>query len=451
YLLTYYLLIFEAYLLLGETNRAKEYMELAEHVRDPNDEYLKIEFDYHTALLSKKEGLNANIEKIFSSILDHYESSNLTYNKTQVQFHMADYYFKKGMLDTSLQYLDACLKTSSEKQYNSFLVQHFLQMRYLFDLALSNNLHKKYINRIYDLFVERNSFLWLSSQCVKRNKFDSIRLWDIQLNTFGGTELFVRGNPVADEKWIRKKSKLLLIYLLVNQGTKISKDKVLGLFFSELSASSAENVFHQAITNIRSVLKPVINLPITAEKPAKKTKSAKSAELVTDFSPNYLVYEDKILYMSSEFVYKTDVQEFNRLYSIVKSPETDVSKKIENAKLAVELYKGEFLPGYYDEWIEEMRTVLEHKYIEICEVLVELFQKNKNFDELIIFSEKLLQVDKLHEEASLALIEAYSAIGNHNMAKKKFAQLLKNYEEEYGEKPSKKIMDQVREILDKDQ
>ncbi len=449
YLTLHYLFICEANILMNENEKAKAYLELAEIAKDPEDEYLNVEMNSHRAIVEKMKNVNSSIEKILLETLKSYENSSL-YSTTQIQFHLADYYFKNGLYSTSLQYLDSCLKTASEKQYNSFVVQHFMQMRYLFDFAISNNIHKQYISKIYNIVVERNSITWLSQECISRIKKESVMLWDIQLNTFGGTELFVRGNPVPDEKWIRKKSKLLLIYLLVNQGIKINKDKVLGLFFNELSASSAENVFHQAITNIRSALKPEQRLPSHAEKIYKKAKPAKNNEAPVEISPSYLIYEDKILYMSGEFVYKTDVLEFNRLCSIVKSPETDENRKIESAKTAVDLYKGEFLPGYYDEWIEEMRTVLEHKYIEICEILIDLFHKRKNFDELITYSEKLLQVDKLHEEASLALIEAYTAIGNNNMAKKKFSQLLKNYEDEYGEKPSKKIMEQVHAILNKD-
>ena len=453
YLPTYYFIISEAYSFLGKKDKAIEYLKLAEKVKDPNDEYLMIEFDSHQAMLEKFDTINPKTEKTLLATLKYYESFNSIYNKTQVQFHLSDYYFKKGNLQTALSYITECLNTASEKQYNSFLSQHFMQMRYLFDFALSNNIHKDYINTIYNTVIERNSFVWLSVECRKRLNKEKIGLYDIYLSTFGGTEIFVRGKLIPEDKWIRKKSKMLLVYLLINQGVKIQKDKVLGLFFSELSANSAENVFHQAITNIRSAVKPEMVKPETEIKPVKEaavTKSkasSKKTENIAELSPSYIIYEDKILQMASGYDYKVDVIEFNKMVNIVKSSEIDENLKEKTAKEAIELYKGEFLPGYYDDWIEELRTVLEHKHIELCEELISILRQKNKLDEVIYYSEKLLQADALHEDAYIAAIDAYSRSGNQNMAKKKFSQLLKNYDAEYGEKPSKDVLSQIEKIL----
>ncbi|MCC7158449.1 MAG: AAA family ATPase, partial [Ignavibacteria bacterium] len=139
YFTLHYLYICEAYMLINDHDKAKTYLELAGISKDPKDEYLNIELNSHIAMLEKMQTADPEIEKIFLETLKSYEDSSL-YSTSQIQFHLADYYFRKGLFSTSLQYLDSCLKTASEKQYNSFLVQHFLQMRYLFDLALSNNL-----------------------------------------------------------------------------------------------------------------------------------------------------------------------------------------------------------------------------------------------------------------------------------------------------------------------
>ncbi len=442
---TYYFFICESHIFLNEKDRAKEYLEFIEKIKEPNDEYLQVEYDHHTAIIEPLKGVNQT-EKILLSTLKYYESLNSLYSKTQVQFHLADYYYKKGNTQTALSYLLECLNTASEKQYNSFLAQHFMQMRYLFDFALGNNIHKDYINTIYNIVIDRNSYEWLSDECRKRLNKEKIGLYDIYLSTFGGTEIFVRGNLIPEDKWIRKKSKMLLVYLLINQGVKIQKDKVLGLFFSELSANSAENVFHQAITNIRNAVKPETEIKPAKEAVKSKTSSKKSENIV-DFSPSYIIYEDKILHMASGYDYKVDVIEFNKMANIVKSSETDENIKEKTAKEAIELYKGEFLPGYYDDWIEELRTVLEHKHIELCEELISILRQKNKYDEVIYYSEKLLQADALHEDAYIAAIDAYSRSGNQNMAKKKFSQLLKNYDAEYGEKPSKDVLSQIEKIL----
>jgi hypothetical protein len=67
--------------------------------------------------------------------------------------------------------------------------------------------------------------------------------------------------------------------LLVHRELKHTKEKILELFFGDLSASSADNVFHQAITNIRGVVKPEINFPETKEKSSRKQKQINKQKL----------------------------------------------------------------------------------------------------------------------------------------------------------------------------
>lgn len=446
FLLTYYLIISEAKMLMGEFKKAEEFLEIASKYRNEKDEYLKIEFDYHNALLDKYTTVNTKTEKTILATLKVYESFNSVYNKAQVLLNLADLYFKKGEVLTAMEYFDNCLKISEENKYHSFLIQHFLQLRYLFDHAFEMKLHTDFILQIKNKVNDKYKITWFSDECKKRITAEIPELKDIKLRSFGRCSIYVRGKMIPEESWIRKKSKLLLVYLLVNRGLKIQKDKVLGLFFSELSAESADNIFHQAVTNIRNVLKPDSPVNISAaSKPVKGSKKEKEDKYLY---PSFLIYEDKILQMAPLFEYDTDITEFSRLCSMVISPETNAADKEKSAKEAIELYEGEFLPGYYDEWIEEMRSVLEHKFTETCEELLKVLYNRKNFTELTEYSEKLLITDKLHEEANYYVISGYIGQGNTTMAKKKFSQLLKNYDDEYGEKPPKELLNRISLILD---
>lgn len=442
FLPTYNLILSECSMLLGEYSKSSEYIELAVKFKDPKDEYLQTELEYHKALLEKAVSPSAKTEKVLLNTLKHYEQFSSLYNKTQVQLHLADLYYKKGEQLVSQQYLSECFASAREKKYHSFLLQHFRPMRYLFDTAIAAGIEKDFVDHLKNNVVKRNSLNWLSEECRSRLAKENASLVDICLKAFGGAEISVRGTAIPEESWLRKKSKLLLVYLLINQGIRIQKDKVLGIFFAELSPESADNIFHQAITNIRNVLKPSVNAKQNEEAKAKRSKKSAGA----DNTVSYIVYEDKILHMTPGFEYYVDVLEFNRLAALVKSPETDESAKSAYARQAISIYRGEFLPGYYDEWIEELRSILEHKYIETCEELITILEKKKQFEELIEYSEKLLQADKLHEEAFYMLIHGYAAIGNITMAKKKLSQLIKTYDEEYGEKPPKALMSKIMNI-----
>lgn len=448
YVFWYYLLIGEAYFLSNQLENADQYFQLAFNYVDEKDEYEKMEYDLHIAILQKEKRLVATIEKVMLNAREYYENNFMLYSKVQVDFHLADYYYKMHHLDTALIYLSRSLKTSVEKQYVSFLEQNFLHFRYLFDLALVNGIESDFIRNIIENVTDRRNFGWISSECRKRIMCETDKLFDIKLNTFGGIEMLVRGRLIPENIWIRKKSKLILVYLLLNPTIKLTKEIIFDIFFQDLSQESAENIFHQSITNIRNAIK------IYPSHPAVKTKSKariqnsyKSAVNSLSCEQSFVCYEDKLLHLNPSCYYYVDALEFNLLYNKAKSAELDDLTKIDCAERAVDMYKGEFLAGIYEQWCEEMRGIYTNKFIQLCEELINIYKNQDKFYEVIKYTERLLQVDNLHEEAYIDSIESYVKLNNINMAKSKLAAMLKIFKEEYGETPSKAAMDRIQRIL----
>ena len=447
----YYILIGEAYSFLEKNLKALQMYELASKYQDTNDEYEKIELELHRAVIQKKNNMNPAIEKKFLNTLKYYDSNGYVYNKAQIEFHLADYYFKSGATDTTLKYLTSSLFVSSEKQYVSFLEQNFTGFRYLFDLAYQNGIEKNFITGLRINLLDRLNFGWLSEECRQRLLIETDCLYDIKLTSFGSIEISVRGNPVTEDKWVRKKSKLILVYLMLNPGEKFTKDKMMDLFFRELSVESAENIFHQSITNIRNCVKPyeISSIVLSPKDSGKKTRSSKSkkSSVISEAEPSFIIYEDKILRLNPDFNYKTDALDFDLLYHKAKSAESNNETKEHSAREAIRIYKGEFLAGQYDLWCEELREEYSNKYIDLCEELIGIYKKKKMYFETSQYAEHLLKVDKLNENTYIDLIEALVSMGNLNAAKNKFSQMLKIFEEEYGEKPSKTALDKIKNLL----
>ncbi len=446
----YYILSGECYYFLNKLEESKQCYELALIYKDVNDEYQDLEYNLHNLLLAKKNHGDHLFEETLINDLKYFEENNLIYSQVQIEFHLTDFYFRKKQFNTAIDYLSRSLNKSAEKQYISFLEQNFLECRYLFDFALANKIQSDFIRSIQQSLFEKISYPWLSDDSKKRLISGNAMLYDIMMNTFGGVELFVRGEVISDDKWIRKKSKLILVYLLLNQGMKFTKDKMMDMFFQELSPESAENIFHQSITNIRNVLKPAVPELLKTDSSKKKKQSAavsKKTKSEQGFEPIFVIYEDKILRLNPDFCYKTDAVEFDTLYRKAKSAESESELKEKSAKLAAELYRGEFLAGYYEPWIEELRESYLNKYTDLCNILVETYKQKKMFFEVTLYAEKLLDADKLNEDVHIDLIESYIQLGNVNMAKNKFASMLKIFDKELGEKPSKSALDRINRIL----
>jgi LuxR family transcriptional regulator, maltose regulon positive regulatory protein len=339
------------------------------------------------------------------------------------------YYLIKKLPDSALNYCKIFLESASQNKIVGFFPNELIKSRLVFDYALSHpelNQHKDYIKSIFDAVFERVNYNWLSEKCKARQKIEIENLTDINMNSFGRLEFRLRGNSIPESKWTRKKSKLILAYLLARPGEPVHKDKIADIFFSDVSIKKIDVTFHAALSNIRAALKPPGTIDASC--------------------PNYLIYEGQNLILNSDFYYKADCTEFEKLYKRANS-ENIPEKKIGLFKHAAELYRGEFLPGHYDDWIEDTRQAFSNMFIGLCEDLLKLLGENKSYEDIINYAGKLLQIDKLHEEANVNLIEAYSRTGKMRAAKETAASMMKNYTEELGEKPGKELTDKINKLL----
>lgn len=450
-LFLYYLFIGESYMFLNKRDLAEKYYDIAEANKEEGNDYHQLELNLHYTILNKITAVDKSTEKTLLESLNYFEQNGLIYAKAQIEFHLADYYYKAGLMESAVKFLKDSLKTSSEKQYVSYLEQLYPGCRYLFDFAISNNIQKDFIKDILVNILNKEDAPWLSEECRKRIKLSLPLLFDIHMRAFGGIEIMVRGNVIEEDRWIRKKSKMILAYLLLNPDMKFTKDKILGIFFPDLNSQSAENVFHQAITNIRNALKfddmPQVDAGETPKAKTKIKKRATKKEKESESGPNFILYEDKVLRLNPNYYYKVDAIEFNEIYHKIKSAETKPDEKEKSGARALELYRGELLAGNYDEWCEELRTNYSNKFTDLCEEMIAFYKQKNKYSDLIIYAERLIQCDKLHEDAYVNLIEAYVKMGNFNAGRTKLTQLLKVYDEEYGEKPPKAIMNRVQELL----
>ncbi len=434
-----YFLIGGSFDFLNEAEKAKISYFKAKSYFGKDNEYMNKLYLFLESKLKARNSVNAEIEKNYLDFLKYYEDNSLIQSVVQLQFHLADYYLKSGQNETANKYLKECLKTASEKQYISFLENEVFPCRHVFDFAIENNIQKKFVETIIENVRNKLSYDWLSAECKKRLTVQIQTLTDLTLNSFGRTELFLRGDQIPEEKWIRKKSKIILCYLLAKPGNILNKDNIIDIFLQDIPSDKVDTIYHNTLSNIRNAIK--VEYLKDFEIKGKSTKS--NFEII----PQFLIYEDKSLKLNSDYSYKSDNAEFEDLYNTSMGAGVKLDKKIACSRQAINLYKGEFMPGYYNTWCEEMRQDYSAKYQKLCEDLIEIYSQKELYEDVIIYSHKLIDTDKLHSDAYLRMIESYTKLGKVNMAKDKFAMMLKHYDEELGEKPEKNVLNRINEIL----
>ena len=439
-----YLIIGESFYYLKNYDSAENNFDLALKNTDERDEYHKLLILYLKKKLSVRIKLEPDTEKELIKTLEFHEKNNILQVKTQIEFNLTDYYLRSGMVESALKYLAECFKVSSEKHYLSFLEQEILNSRSVFDFAISHpelSEFKKFIRILFENVRGRLEFEWLSEKYRERLTQQIKELDDIRMYTFGRLEFVLRGEPIPETKWTRKKSKLILAYLLAEPNRVLTKDKIVDEFLQDTPPEKADAVYHNTLSNMRAALKVEYGFQI---KPGKKSGKNKASN---DWNPNLLLYESKTLRWNTDFYYWSDCAEFEKLYNSAMSSGVTTNQKINYCIQAAELYKGDFLQGYYESWCEEMRQNYSNMFIKLCVELIKNFKEKNSFSEVIKYAEKILKIDKLNDDAYIEMIETYTRLGETNMAKEKFSLMLKVYDEELGEKPDKSVLDTINKIL----
>jgi tetratricopeptide (TPR) repeat protein len=252
----------KAYYYLNDLNLAGKYFDEGSKYLVKDDPW-SINFDVWRTVLGKRRERSATSlgdgsqTRLYENILlNQYklsESRNYFLDKCEIAFHLTDLCLKNDMTEPAQEYLEESLKIAEEKQYISFLERELLDSRVAFDFALGKNIYKDFVKSIFRNVFNKLEYDFLSDECRERITGQIDKLYDIRMKS---QQFVVRGMPIPEEKWVRKKGKELLAYLLKNSGAAINKDKIIDTFLPELSPESADAVFHNIISDLRKVLTP---------------------------------------------------------------------------------------------------------------------------------------------------------------------------------------------------
>jgi hypothetical protein len=72
-------------------------------------------------------------------------------------------------------------------------------------------------------------------------------------------------------------------------------------------------------------------------------------------------------------------------------------KTLYELRKAEELYRGELLPGFYEEWLNAKRELLAQTYLNVLDKLISILESQREYTSAVFFTNKLLVQNKLRE------------------------------------------------------
>jgi LuxR family maltose regulon positive regulatory protein len=250
---------------------------------------------------------------------------------------------------------------------------------------------------------------------------------DLTINMLGPVQI-VRdpSRPLAGDAWTTRRARDILCFITSRRHHRASKDTIVDTFWGETDIEVVEKNFHPTVSHIRKAL--------NSNQPLKQ---------------NFVLYREGDYQLNPEFSYRIDIEEFDRLMGEGESARR--GRKFEECINAYEgamaLYRGEFMQGSYEPWIEEQRVYYREQYLRVLESLAGVAQKMEDWPKSMQLAQLILHEDQFREDIHCLIMRAHGALGNRGAVREHYEALKRLLQEELGVEPGPETRKLYQELV----
>lgn len=252
-------------------------------------------------------------------------------------------------------------------------------------------------------------------------------LVDLTIKMLGPVEI-VRdvARPFAADAWTTRRSRDILCFIASRSHHRTPKETIIDTFWRETGLKSIEKNFHPTMSHIRKAL--------NSNQPLKQ---------------NFLVYRDGDYQLNPEFSYQIDTEEFDRLIADGETArrERDFDRCIGCYEAAVAVYRGEFMQGSYEDWIEEQRSYYREQYLRMLEALAGVAEKKSDWSRSMNLAQRILHEDPFREDIHCMVMRSQAAMGNRVAVKEQYETLRGLLQKELGVEPAMQTQKAYHELV----
>lgn len=232
----------------------------------------------------------------------------------------------------------------------------------------------------------------------------------LRIRLLGSFHLLSGETPVSGLDVLRLQS--LLAYLLLHAGVPQSRAHLAYMFWPDSTDSQAHTNLRNLIHKIRQAL-PNADAYLQVERQTVFWKAS------TPDAPWYC-----------------DVLAFTHAITAADAT-ADESVAYRALTRATKLYRGDLLPGIYDDWLLSERDRLRQMFLKALERLIELQEQERNYSAAISSLQQLLHYDPLQEATYRSLMRLYAISDDRAAALRTYHTCATTLERELGVQPSK--------------
>jgi LuxR family transcriptional regulator, maltose regulon positive regulatory protein len=357
-------------------------------------------------------------------VLNYFREQRLNYYEAQASMAIASCDFRAGREREALEHLRRAVDLAARYDYEYWLKRQLEQHRELFAGTEAAELLPADLRAHLTAAPqkEQEPVVPAPAIVVAQNT-----VTDLSINMLGPVGIFRDpARPMAADAWTTKRARDILCYIASRRHRRASKDVIIDTFWSEVDFEVVEKNFHPTISHIRKAL--------NSNQPLKQ---------------NFLLYRDGDYQLNQNFSYWIDTAEFDRLLSEGEAARRarEFERCIQSYESAIKLYRGEFMQGSYDDWVEEQRTYYREQYLRMLESLAAVAQKTEDWQRSLDLAQQILHEDPFREDIHCMAMRAYSATGNRAAVKEQYEGLRRLLQKELGVEPVAETRRVYKELM----
>src|SRR5947209_14982682 len=203
----------------------------------------------------------------------------------------------------------------------------------------------------------------------------------LYMRLLGDFSLIYADRPVSSLNTMRLQS--LLAYLVLHRDVPQQRQRLAFLFWPDTTEAQARNNLRQLLHQVRQAFPAV---------------------------EHFLSADTQTLHWHPVTPFHLDVAEFEHALSLVEAATRRNDQHALQAALeqADNLYRGELLPGCYDEWILPERERLRQRHLQVLEQLLRLFEAQGDTVTAIRYAQRLIGLNPLSEDLYRRLMRLFA-------------------------------------------
>jgi predicted ATPase/DNA-binding SARP family transcriptional activator len=236
----------------------------------------------------------------------------------------------------------------------------------------------------------------------------------LRFQLLGGFSVHVNAVPIADDQWRSKRASNLVKLIVLAPYHRLHRDQIIDTFWPNSPLSAAINNLNQALFIARKIIETS--------------------------GPVSLQMEEGFLRFNGEL--QIDLEQFEKAASLAAT-----SQDPQLFQTALDLYTGDLLPeDLYEEWTMPRRESLRQIYLKLLLDMATLYETRREYPQGISALQRILVLDRTHEDAHVALMRLFALSGQRQQALRQFQTLKGALQIEFETVPSPSTLTLLNKI-----